>query len=62
MEVICRKCKYYFVTWDKHKPHGCKAMGFKSSRAPSLVVRQTTPGLQCQYFKPRQKKAPRNSQ
>ncbi|CAD7849388.1 MAG: hypothetical protein [Olavius algarvensis Delta 4 endosymbiont] len=58
MKVICRKCKHYFVTWDKDKPHGCRILGFKSRQAPSLVVRQATPGLQCQYFKPRSRKVP----
>ena len=56
MEVICRKCTHYFVTWDKDKPHGCRALGFKSRQAPSRVVRQTTPGMDCQYFKPRPQK------
>jgi len=58
MDVICRKCIHYFVTWDKDKPHGCRAMGFKSRQAPSKVVRQTTPQMACQYFEPRQKKPP----
>jgi len=56
MKVICRKCEHYFVTWDKDKPHGCRMLGFKSRQAPSMVVRRATPGMQCQYYKPRPKK------
>jgi hypothetical protein len=36
--IDCHKCKNYYVTWDKHFPHGCKAMGFKSKQLPSVKV------------------------
>ena len=36
--IDCHKCEHYYVTWDKDFPHGCKAMGFKSKRLPSIVV------------------------
>jgi|YNPBryantNP2012_1023418.scaffolds.fasta_scaffold01218_16 hypothetical protein len=37
--AICHRCKYYFVTWEKQTPHGCKAFGFKSLRLPALEVK-----------------------
>ena len=37
--IDCHKCKYYYVTWDKNFPHGCKAMRFKSKQLPSIQVR-----------------------
>lgn len=36
--IDCRKCKYYYVTWDPNNPHGCRQFGFKSKQIPSLVV------------------------
>jgi hypothetical protein len=36
--VDCFKCKHLSITWDKFKPYGCKAMGFKSTRLPSIDV------------------------
>ncbi len=39
MRIDCRKCRYYFVTWNKQFPHGCRAMGFKSWRYPIDEVR-----------------------
>ena len=50
--VVCRKCNYYYITWDTHRPHGCRAMHFKSRRPPSLVVRQSS-GQDCLHFTPK---------
>lgn len=36
--INCFQCEYYFVTWEKHLPHGCKAFGFKSREFPSTAV------------------------
>ncbi len=47
--VNCKRCYYYFVTWESQKPHGCKAFGFKSHLIPSMVVRQSS-GTNCQKF------------
>ncbi|MBF4693224.1 uracil-DNA glycosylase [Fusibacter ferrireducens] len=38
MAIDCRKCKYYYVTWDPNNPHGCRQFGFKSKQIPSVVV------------------------
>lgn len=51
--IPCRRCIHYYVTWDERAPHGCRAMGFKSRRMPILVVRETTPSLDCLRFQPR---------
>ena len=48
--INCRKCKYFFVTWEAKKPYGCKAYGFKSALIPSLVVFQSS-GSNCTMFK-----------
>jgi hypothetical protein len=48
--INCRRCEFYFVTWEPTKPHGCKAYGFKSQQIPSMVVFQSS-GADCSYFK-----------
>ncbi len=53
--IDCHKCEYYYVTWDKHFPHGCKAMKFKSKQLPSVVV-LTSSQTDCLLF---QEKTPR---
>jgi len=48
--INCRKCQYYFVTWENSQPHGCKAYGFKAAQIPSRVVFQSS-GFDCSMFK-----------
>ncbi|MGB3752002.1 MAG: uracil-DNA glycosylase [Arcobacteraceae bacterium] len=47
--IICQRCVHYYVTWEKNKPHGCRAYGFKSQITPSIVVRQSS-GSQCNFY------------
>lgn len=47
--IICQKCKYYFITWEKNRPHGCHAYGFKSLQIPSAVVKQSS-GTRCSFY------------
>jgi hypothetical protein len=51
MVIDCHKCEHYYVTWEEQTPHGCRAMGFKSRRLPSMVVRKSTPDMDCLSFK-----------
>lgn len=48
----CGQCKYYYITWNKNLPHGCRAMNFKSRRLPSDVVKAST-GQSCRLFEPK---------
>jgi len=48
-KVACRKCAYYYVTWDRKFPYGCKAFGFKSKTTPSLDVFRSS-GEPCMKF------------
>lgn len=48
-QVNCRKCIYYYITWEYGRPHGCKAFGFKGRQMPSLVVFQSS-GKACQAY------------
>ncbi|MTI81569.1 MAG: uracil-DNA glycosylase [Firmicutes bacterium] len=44
--IYCQKCRYFYVTWNKKYPRGCKAYGFKTGGIPSAVVLRTT-GNKC---------------
>jgi hypothetical protein len=50
--IDCRRCIHYFVTWVPSAPHGCKVMGFKSHRLPSVVVYQNSGDL-CRAYRPK---------
>jgi hypothetical protein len=45
----CIRCLYYYITWDRVFPYGCKAMGFKSHKVPSKVVKESS-GRECLAF------------
>ncbi len=47
--VNCIKCKYFYVTWDKNFPKGCRFFGFKSATMPSNTVKEAT-GSSCTNF------------
>lgn len=51
----CLKCKYYYVTYKKDKPFGCRAMGFISRTSPSRVVYASS-GMHCQKFTSKKQK------
>lgn len=52
--IICQKCIHYYVTWEKNKPHGCNAYGFKSQQIPSLVVKRSSK-MDCNFYKQKQR-------
>jgi hypothetical protein len=54
-KVDCYRCQFFYVTWDKKFPYGCKAMGFKSKGLPKEVVFESS-GRQCLSFSPKAKR------
>jgi hypothetical protein len=48
-KINCFACKFYYVTWDRNHPHGCRAMGFKGKEIPSMTVLKTT-GDKCRFY------------
>lgn len=48
----CYRCRHYFVTWDRHAPHGCRRLGFKGQSLPSETVYKSS-GLDCLQFEPK---------
>ncbi|MCX7773857.1 MAG: uracil-DNA glycosylase [Clostridia bacterium] len=49
-EINCMKCQYFYVTWDKHYPKGCRYFGFKGAMMPSQMVKASS-GEVCRGFK-----------
>jgi hypothetical protein len=48
-KINCPKCHYYYVTWDKNFPRGCKVFRFKSKKLPSDFVYEAT-GIMCEHY------------
>lgn len=36
--INCFSCEYFYITYDKKYPYGCRIIGFKSVRMPSVDV------------------------
>lgn len=52
IEINCRNCRHFYITWEQNFPYGCKAIGFKSRKLPSIEVKQTS-GINCTKFSPK---------
>ena len=46
----CKRCRWFYITWDPKKPYGCRAMQFKSKKLPALEVLEAD-GSVCISFK-----------
>ncbi|MDP8243315.1 MAG: hypothetical protein P9L94_04480 [Candidatus Hinthialibacter antarcticus] len=51
----CHNCVSFEITWDFKFPYGCKAMGFKTRKIPTMEVYEAS-GFHCQKFQPKNKK------
>ena len=56
--VICTQCVHFYITWDPKFPRGCRQYGFKTTKMPSITVRETI-GAPCTSY--RAKQLPNNS-
>jgi len=50
----CFQCKYFYITWDKRFPYGCRVYGIKTRYNPSAEVFKAT-GKGCLGYKEKQK-------
>jgi hypothetical protein len=48
-KINCRVCKYYYITWDRSFPNGCKAYGIKSKEMPTMIVYKSS-GQNCKLY------------
>ena len=57
--IECKNCVHFYITWDKHYPKGCKAMGFKSVEIPSIMVYKLS-AVECLRFENKKAKGNRH--
>ena len=48
----CHDCQFFYVSWDKKFPMGCKYLNFKGKHLPSMEVLAAT-GKHCCWFQPK---------
>ena len=53
--INCFSCEHFYITYEKKYPYGCRAVGFKSVRMPSLDVYANS-DLECGLFRQKGKK------
>jgi len=50
----CFSCEHFYITYDQKFPYGCRAIGFKSVRMPSIDVYANS-DMACGLFAPQEK-------
>jgi hypothetical protein len=48
----CKKCQFFYITWDKKFPYGCKLYEIKSKTSPDTQVLINT-GIACLGYQPK---------
>ena len=51
----CFGCKFFYVSWDKNYPYGCRAFSIKSKKIPSGEV-QAKSNMSCLYFSKKERR------
>ena len=51
-EMNCKNCKFFYITWDKKFPYGCKLYEIKSKTTPDAQVLVNT-GIACLGYQPK---------
>ena len=55
-EINCFNCCHFYITYERHFPYGCRAVGFKSRRMPAHEMFLNS-GLVCLLFEEKEKKS-----
>lgn len=53
-DINCFSCRHFYITYDRHFPYGCKAVGFKSRSMPSREMFVNS-GTECLLFQEKDK-------
>ena len=48
----CKACKFFYITWDKKFPYGCKLYEIKSKTTPEVQVLVNT-SIACLGYQPK---------
>ena len=50
----CRSCKHFFISYDPSAPNGCRLYKIKTTRLPSLIVKEANHGQECYGYSPKE--------
>jgi hypothetical protein len=53
--INCFSCEHFYITYEKKYPYGCRIIGFKSVRLPSIDV-YVNSDMECGLFLQKEKK------
>ena len=52
--INCFFCEHFYITYERRFPYGCRALGFKSVRMPSVDVYKSS-DMDCALFERKEK-------
>jgi hypothetical protein len=52
--INCFSCEHFYITYEAKFPYGCRIIGFKSIRMPSVDVFANS-DMECGLFKAKEK-------
>ena len=52
--INCFLCEHFYITYEKNYPYGCRIIGFKSKRLPSIDVYMNS-DIDCALFSAKEK-------
>jgi hypothetical protein len=53
--INCFSCEHFYITYEQRYPYGCRVIGFKSARMPSVDV-YINSKMECGLFAPKERK------
>jgi hypothetical protein len=53
--INCFLCEYFYITYERNFPYGCRIIGFKSRQLPSIDVYANS-SMDCGLFSAKEKK------
>jgi hypothetical protein len=53
--INCFSCEHFYITYEQRYPYGCRTIGFKSARMPSVDV-YINSDMQCGLFSEKEKR------
>jgi hypothetical protein len=54
-QINCFSCEHFYITYEQRYPYGCRIIGFKSARMPSVDV-YINSDMQCGLFSEKEKR------
>jgi hypothetical protein len=55
--INCFSCEHFYITYEQRYPYGCRIIGFKSARMPSVDV-YINSDMECGLFVQKERKQP----